>query len=253
MGMAVSFDIREPAPASGPSTTWCGGCTTSTPRSAPTATTARSHASVAAKLSLDELGHDTQQILLRCIELTDLTGGAFDAFAVPAPNGTHARPVRPRQRLVDRTRRSDAPSGWGNELLHQRRRRHRRARRGCAGTRSGGLEFVIRTDAEQLALVLDVCGPIGIATSATYERGAHIIDPHVGAPTTALASATVIGTDLGTADALRNRCLRHGNRFDRLDRNDSPDTTRTSSPTTAPQSGVRGSRIRTAPFGAQAR
>ena len=52
-----------------------------------------------------------------------------------------------------------------------------------------------------LALVLELEGPIAIATSATYERGAHIIDPRDGAPTTVLASATVVGPDLGTADA----------------------------------------------------
>jgi thiamine biosynthesis lipoprotein len=54
---------------------------------------------------------------------------------------------------------------------------------------------------DKLALVLPVRGPLGIATSATYERGAHIIDPRVAAPTTELASATVVGPDLGVADA----------------------------------------------------
>ena len=49
--------------------------------------------------------------------------------------------------------------------------------------------------------MLDLSGPVAIATSATYERGAHIIDPRTGEPTTALASATVVGPDLGVADA----------------------------------------------------
>jgi thiamine biosynthesis lipoprotein len=55
---------------------------------------------------------------------------------------------------------------------------------------------------QRFALVLAVEGPLAIATSATYERGAHIIDPRTGEPTTDIASATVVGPDLGTADAL---------------------------------------------------
>ena len=48
------------------------------------------------------------------------------------------------------------------------------------------------------------CGPRGdsrIATSATYERGAHIIDPSTGEATAAVASVTVVGPDLTFADA----------------------------------------------------
>ena len=50
-------------------------------------------------------------------------------------------------------------------------------------------------------MVLDVVGPAAVATSATYERGAHIIDPRTGQPTTELASVTVVGPDLTTVDA----------------------------------------------------
>jgi len=41
-----------------------------------------------------------------------------------------------------------------------------------------------------------------IATSGTYERGHHLIDPHTGRPTARAASASVTGPDLGLADAL---------------------------------------------------
>ncbi len=41
-----------------------------------------------------------------------------------------------------------------------------------------------------------------IATSGTYERGRHLIDPRSGEATTRAASASVIGPDLGLADAL---------------------------------------------------
>jgi thiamine biosynthesis lipoprotein len=42
----------------------------------------------------------------------------------------------------------------------------------------------------------------GLATSAAYERGDHVLDPHTGAPARAALSATVAGPDLTLADAL---------------------------------------------------
>ena len=50
-------------------------------------------------------------------------------------------------------------------------------------------------------MVLDVIGPAAVATSATYERGAHIVDPRTGQPATDLASVTVVGPDLTNVDA----------------------------------------------------
>jgi thiamine biosynthesis lipoprotein len=52
----------------------------------------------------------------------------------------------------------------------------------------------------RLACVVELTGTI--ATSGTYERGNHLIDPHSGRPTTRVASASVSGPDLGLADAL---------------------------------------------------
>jgi len=41
-----------------------------------------------------------------------------------------------------------------------------------------------------------------LATSGTYERGAHLIDPSTGRADPRLASASVSGPDLGMCDAL---------------------------------------------------
>jgi FAD:protein FMN transferase len=51
-----------------------------------------------------------------------------------------------------------------------------------------------------LAAVLDVRG--AVATSGTYERGAHLVDPRTGRPGCRAASATVTGPSLPMADAL---------------------------------------------------
>jgi FAD:protein FMN transferase len=52
----------------------------------------------------------------------------------------------------------------------------------------------------QLAAVVWLTG--AIATSGTYERGPHLIDPHSRQPAARAASASVTGPDLGLADAL---------------------------------------------------
>jgi FAD:protein FMN transferase len=52
----------------------------------------------------------------------------------------------------------------------------------------------------RLAEIVELTGVI--ATSGSYERGPHLIDPHSGLPATGAASASVTGPDLGLADAL---------------------------------------------------
>ena len=61
-----------------------------------------------------------------------------------------------------------------------------------------GIRHPWRPDA--LATVLEVHG--AVATSGSYERGAHLVDPHTGRPACRAASATVTGPGLAMADAL---------------------------------------------------
>jgi FAD:protein FMN transferase len=72
------------------------------------------------------------------------------------------------------------------------------------GGLGGGKPFKIGisdpTSPRRLAAVVYLTG--AIATSGTYERGDHLIDPHSGRPTARVASASVTGPDLGLADAL---------------------------------------------------
>jgi FAD:protein FMN transferase len=52
------------------------------------------------------------------------------------------------------------------------------------------------------SLALVVTGrDFAVATSGSAERGAHIINPHTGAPATGLASVTVVGPTLAETDA----------------------------------------------------
>jgi len=51
---------------------------------------------------------------------------------------------------------------------------------------------------------------LAVATSGTYERGFHVIDPRTGKPARALASVTVVGPDLGIADAYATAAVAMG-------------------------------------------
>jgi thiamine biosynthesis lipoprotein len=61
-----------------------------------------------------------------------------------------------------------------------------------------GIRHPEQTD--RLAAVLSVTD-LAVATSGTYERGEHIVDPRSGDPPTGLLSMTVIGPSLAYADA----------------------------------------------------
>jgi thiamine biosynthesis lipoprotein len=72
------------------------------------------------------------------------------------------------------------------------------------GTQPSGAPFRIGiadpADPRRLAEIVELTACI--ATSGAYERGSHLIDPRSGEPAARVASASVVGPDLGLADAL---------------------------------------------------
>ncbi|MEZ5217487.1 MAG: FAD:protein FMN transferase [Ilumatobacteraceae bacterium] len=139
-------------------------------------------------------------MLLQCEDLRVLTDGAFDAFAVPAPNGTMLDPSGlVKGWSIERAAELLVEAGLGNFTINAG---GDIAVRGRPSTDEGWRIGIRHPEIDTaLAAVLEVDGSVGVATSATYERGAHIIDPISGQPTTELASVTVVGPDLGLADA----------------------------------------------------
>lgn len=69
-------------------------------------------------------------------------------------------------------------------------------------------------DARRIAAVVEPqagqTGRAALATSGTYERGPHVIDPHTGRPAARVSSATVTGPDLDLADAFATGLLAAG-------------------------------------------
>jgi thiamine biosynthesis lipoprotein len=69
-------------------------------------------------------------------------------------------------------------------------------------SQSQGFRFGIVNPFATREVLCVVNGAAALATSGTYERGLHLIDPHTGSAETKVASASVTGPDLGLADAL---------------------------------------------------
>jgi FAD:protein FMN transferase len=63
--------------------------------------------------------------------------------------------------------------------------------------------------ADQLSWVLTGTD-LAVATSGSYERGPHVIDPRRGVPATELRSVTVVGVDLGLCDGYATAALAMG-------------------------------------------
>lgn len=139
-------------------------------------------------------------VLHACEEMKVLTDGVFDPWAVEAPTGGRFDP-------------SGYVKGWSVE-----RAASFLEARGCRRfTINAGGDIVVRgrgADGEPwrvgirhphhsqaLAAVVGLDGPCAIATSGSYERGTHVLDPRDGLVANSIASATVIGPSLAVADA----------------------------------------------------
>ena len=64
-------------------------------------------------------------------------------------------------------------------------------------------------DASQVFAVVEAAN-LCVATSGTYERGAHIVDPHTRRPPAGLASLTVVGPRLATVNTFATAAFAMG-------------------------------------------
>jgi thiamine biosynthesis lipoprotein len=153
------------------------------------------------ELTLDEVDTEVAEVLIACERLRVETGGAFDAFSVPAPNGSHLDPsgyvkgwaVQRAADLLEAAGLRDLCINAGGDIVVRGGPRPDPAWR--VGLRSP-------SDPNRVVAVIEATGGLAVATSATYERGAHIVDPRTGQPAgSGLASLTVLGADLGVVDA----------------------------------------------------
>jgi thiamine biosynthesis lipoprotein len=137
---------------------------------------------------------DVRRVLERCEHLRAQTGGYFDARAggVLDPSGLV------KGWAVERAARLLEVAGARNFCLYAGGDVVVRGRPGPGVCWRIGIQHPLLRD--RVAAVLE-SEHLAVATSGEYARGAHILDPHTGAPPAGVLSVTIAGPDLGTADA----------------------------------------------------
>jgi thiamine biosynthesis lipoprotein len=155
------------------------------------------------ELAAADASAELRHILALCHELHGVTGGFFDAWASARfdPSGVvkgwsieEASSILVAAGFPDH-----AIDGGGDIRL-----------RGAPGPGRAwevGVRHPCRREAYCAALSLSEAA---VATSGTYERGAHVINPFTALPATELASVTVVGPDLTMADAYATAALAMG-------------------------------------------
>jgi thiamine biosynthesis lipoprotein len=155
------------------------------------------------EITLAECSADLRHVLDACADLWRDTDGYFDAYA-----GGSLDP-------------SGYVKGWSVEVASARlaaagSTRHYINAGGDIRMRGGNPDgepwrVGIRHpwEADKVSWVLAVTEG-AVATSGTYERGHHVVNPRTGKPAQGLLSVTVVGPDLSLADAYATAALAMG-------------------------------------------
>ncbi|HET8980896.1 MAG TPA: FAD:protein FMN transferase [Solirubrobacteraceae bacterium] len=145
--------------------------------------------------ALAELPSDVAAVLELCEHAKEVSAGWFDPWAMPGgvdPTGLVKgwAAERALAELVGAGVLAAMVNAAGDLVVHGQPPGQSAWRIGIRHPwRGDALACIIEADA-------------AVATSGSYERGAHLIDPKIGQPRTRAASATVTGPSLALADAL---------------------------------------------------
>ena len=157
------------------------------------------------ELRREECSPDLTHVLDRCAELWQATDGYFDAYAAGSFDPSGYVKGWAVQVATDRLVAAGSVNHWlnaGGDI-----RLHGRPAPGPAWRI--GIQHPFQP--QRLAWVLTGTD-LAVATSGTYARGLHVIDPFTGAPADELCSVTVVGPDLCLADAYATAALAMGRR-----------------------------------------
>jgi FAD:protein FMN transferase len=161
------------------------------------------------ELRLDEADPEVRAVLQRCEQLRFETGGYFDARAAFWQGEAQGRIEHPSPAAVDP---SGLVKGWAVDraanLLDAAGARNFcinaggdiRVRGAALPDPSWRIGILHPLQHDKVAAVVQA-NDLGIATSGTYARGKHIVDPFDPTAPQSVLSVTIVGPDLGTADA----------------------------------------------------
>jgi thiamine biosynthesis lipoprotein len=161
------------------------------------------------ELALLRTHPDVREVLRRCDELYKETDGYFDMRATSLPADARAWDT---ERFPDAVDPAGLVKGWSvdraAQLLNEAGGRNYSINAGGdVRVRGGalpephwrvGIQHPYLQD--RVAAVV-VANDLAIATTGTYARGDHIVDPHTGLVPGGVLSVTIVGADLATADA----------------------------------------------------
>jgi FAD:protein FMN transferase len=148
----------------------------------------------AGELVADSASADVRWVLERCAELRRETGGAFDEYATgPLDPSAFVKgwAVQRGAELLRAEGLDDFSLTAGGDVV---------VRGGALPDRTWRVGIQHPHDRKAIAMAIDVTDT-AVATSGLYERGAHLLDPRTGEAPVGVVSVTVVGPDLGLADA----------------------------------------------------
>jgi FAD:protein FMN transferase len=147
------------------------------------------------EITASEAPAEVAEVIAACAAARDASGGWFDPWAMPGgfdPTGYVKGWAAQRAAAA-------LSADWMAGVVV-----NAAGDIACHGCQPTGQPFRIGiadpAAPRQLTEIVELTG--SIATSGSYERGAHLLDPRSGQPAARAASATVTGPDLGLADAL---------------------------------------------------
>jgi thiamine biosynthesis lipoprotein len=148
-----------------------------------------------AEISLSQAPPEVAEVLQRCAAARDLSQGWFDPWAMPGgvdPTG-YVKGWAAQNALA-------AFSGEGACGVIVNAAGDIASFGGLGHGQPFRIGIADPAAPRRLAAIVGLAG--AIATSGSYERGMHLIDPHSGRAVSQVGSASVTGPDLGLADAL---------------------------------------------------
>ncbi|WBC18028.1 FAD:protein FMN transferase [Micromonospora sp. WMMA1998] len=155
------------------------------------------------ELALADASEHLRAVLECCADLWTATDGFFDAYATGRLDPSGYVKGWAAQVASDRLLAAGAPNHCVNAGGDVRVRGH---------TASGEpWRIGVRHPWDPAATCLVLTGTdLAVATSGVYERGHHVVDPRRGTPAVGLRSVTVVGPDLGLADAYATAAVAMG-------------------------------------------
>jgi FAD:protein FMN transferase len=155
------------------------------------------------ELEIGACGQELRLILALCHRFSEETGGYFDAWTGGRfdPSGVV------KGWSVERASYLLSQAGWPDHLVDGGGDVALRGRPGPGTPWHVGVRHPLRPSAYAAVLALS---DTAVATSGTYERGRHVLNPFTGQPAADLLSVTVVGPELTVADAYATAALAMG-------------------------------------------